>query len=371
MNSILLVGYYGKGNFGDDVLFIVTYNFVKKIQPNASISVFCDNCDNQYFSNLIGENIKTTYPGEREHFDMVIHGGGGTFFDFNKGSLADLAINFGIKLIGYHNFCRLEKLIRQITGKTNITTEKRYGLGLGVGTFTASSKKFKYNIPTLQDFDSLIVRDSTSVGNLLRLGIKRNIEQGSDLAFMDNFWVPRKIKNKTSNRDKLRVGLILRDWNVSLNTNYLTNIEKMLGQLNESFVLTIFVFDQQTDHEVRSCAHKYSSCVWNPSQIEFDAYCERIADQDVIVTSRAHGAMCGAVLAVPSVLIDIEPKLRTIHALLNNSTSLLSVDSLTIEVLMDEIHRLHNIDKKIIEKDVQKNKMLITNTIASIGLEND
>ena len=50
---ILLIGYYGKANFGDDVLFKVTYTYVRKWKPSAEIFVLCDQYQEDYLKDLV------------------------------------------------------------------------------------------------------------------------------------------------------------------------------------------------------------------------------------------------------------------------------------------------------------------------------
>lgn len=363
MKKVLLVGYYGKGNFGDDVLFKVTYNFVRQWQPNAEINVLCDEYKEHYLPKLIEEDIRIIEPGNREHFDVIIHGGGGTLFDFKEYGFMDYMINTFIKVIGFSNYQKLESLIRNMTNKKNISSTKRYGFGIGVGTYTKSSKKLKYNIPTLLDFDSLAVRDTLSIENLQKLGLGKNIQLGSDLAFLDHFWIPKNIKTPSPAQGKKRIGLILRDWDSNDDGNYLNTIDMMLKTLSEKYEFSFFVLDKRSDKEVINISSNYTTYIWDPMNIKFTDYCETLANQDLVITSRAHGAICGAILGVPSILIEIEPKLKTIHSLLPNATSLIDLESMNLEKIIEKIENLSRSERASLILDVTKNKALIQKVI--------
>ena len=361
MKNILLIGYYGKENFGDDVLFKITYNIVSQWQPNANISVLCEPRDNYYFSNLIGKDIRVIHHGAKEYFDVIIHGGGGTFFDFNESSLSNLFINNFIKTIGFSTYKKVDSLIRKITHKEGISCDTRYGLGIGVGTYTESSEKLKYNIPTLLDFDCLIVRDKLSIKNLNTMSITENIKLGSDLAFLNNFWLPKNIYNNTQTQEIKNIGIILRDW--SKDKDYLKKIKHILKPLSKKYELTLFIFDKTEDLETIDMFSDYATLIWDSMSIKFDDYCQRLASQDILITSRAHGAICGAVLGVPSIIIEIEPKLQTIHSLLPTSTVLLTLKELNLSFIEKSISKLLTCEKKEISYDVNKNKNLMKNII--------
>ncbi|MCA9749487.1 MAG: hypothetical protein KC414_10305, partial [Romboutsia sp.] len=88
--KILIKGYYGFGNLGDDLLALFFTKLKKKYYPNDEIYLFSNaslnNTDfkmNQEYNNYLThltdikkENIiDWTYKG---HFEIVINGGGGT-----------------------------------------------------------------------------------------------------------------------------------------------------------------------------------------------------------------------------------------------------------------------------------------------------
>jgi len=75
---VLLVGYYGKGNFGDDVLLRVTHRIVTGKLPQARIYILVDGSNGDYVNNMLGD-VTLLAPGRHGHFDWIVHGGGGCF----------------------------------------------------------------------------------------------------------------------------------------------------------------------------------------------------------------------------------------------------------------------------------------------------
>lgn len=362
--KVLLVGYYGKGNFGDDVLLKVTHGVVRQWQPDAEISVLCDQYMEDYVPTLIGEKVKIVQPGSRECFDVIVHGGGGTYFDFDQGRFLDDVLNRLISLIGFKNYVSLDRFIREKGGKQRLSAKKRIGWGIGVGTYTSSSKKLKHHISTLLDFEDLVVRDSVSIMNLARFNLSGHILLGSDLAFIKDYWAT-SIESTHSLRPEVKpkIGFVLRDWPAGKDSNYLQVFFEMLPKLDDMYDLSLFIFDKRTDHELLNLSKSYKTHVWAPPVTNLVDFCSLLAQQNALVTSRAHGAICGAVLSVPSVLIEIEPKLKTIHDMLPLTTCLISPRLLNHKTLIEAINSVSKYEYSVISEDVEKNRMLVDDAL--------
>ena len=362
--KVLLVGYYGKANFGDDVLLKVTHGLVRQWQPDAEVSVLCDQYLDDYLPELLGENLRILKFGDRENFDLIIHGGGGTFFDFTNHGAVGLISNVAIKLMGFGNYAAFDRFVRKILGKQRFSAKRRIGWGIGVGTYTSSSNKLKHHIPALLDFDMLAVRDSESLRNLEVFNIGDRAILGSDLAFLSNYWVPFSGLHKHHETGaKPNLGMVLRDWLYGSSENYIESFLEILPELQNIYELSFFVFDKRVDQHLLDLFKNYTTYVWDPPKTGFDRFCSLLAQQDALVTSRAHGAICGAVLGIPSVLIGIEPKLKTIYEMLPQSTTLLSPSNLDIDNLIREIDTILECRNSIIVDEVTRNRVLIDNAI--------
>lgn len=369
---ILLVGYYGKANFGDDVLLKVTHGIVRQWRPDAEISVLCDQYLEDYLPELVGDQLRIVQPGNREHFDLIVHGGGGTFFDFNRYELIERVIHNTIRFVGFRNFANLDKIIRSLLGKQRFSAKKRLGWGIGVGTYSFGSIKLRHHVTTLLDFNALVVRDRISVKNLQQFGLAKNAVLGSDLAFLDNYWVPPSVSQ--TRRIKTyppRLGVILRDWHVEPHKKYLELFHELLPSLSYQYNLSLFVLDERVDKQLLEMAAPYNTYVWSPPSTSISDFCSLLAGQDVIVSSRAHGALCGAVLGVPAVLIAIEEKLISIHEMLPHATRLVELSALGLSSLTVAIETLLGTDAAIIADDVAANKRLIKNAVDTTLLANE
>ncbi len=346
---ILLLGYYGKGNFGDDVLLKVTYELLRCAVPEASISVIVDGDGKNYVRNLLG-NVNVLKPARHRHFDLIVHGGGGVFFDAKHYGFFNRLIERIIPIFGLRNYLLLEKIIRHILHKSRTSATHRIGLGIGVGTFSSGSKKLREKAAALSEMSALWVRDSESLANLMRFASVMRGEQilGSDLAFLTEYWLDNVVTKTKSSRPRL--GIVLRDWP---QTDWNT-LAEMLGQLSIDYEITGFVFDQHTDPKLQVLLAPYANHVWRPETMHILEFAQLLSDQDVLLTSRAHGAICGACLGVPSVIVNIEKKLEQVHNMLPNSSIL--VGSNDVANWPAAIKKSLAIPRDIVQVDVAKNR---------------
>ncbi len=362
--KIAITGFYGKGNFGDDVLFKVTYNLVRQYYPEADISAICDRYGDDYLPRLIGRDIRVIEASSGERFDLIVHGGGGTFFDFTHYGWKERGINLAIKLMGYGLYATLITAVRRLLGKELVSAAKRYGFGIGVGTYTPDSAKLKYNIPVLTTFDLLATRDPQSIANLEKLGIDIPVKLGSDLAFLRRLWAPSPLPYR-GEREKRKIGLILRDWHKGELRDYLGMLNPLMERLEKEYDTTLFIFDEREDSALIAMSERYSRMIWEPMRVDFAEYCLALADQDILITSRAHGAMCGALLGVASIIIEIEPKLRTIHEMLPNASLLVGSSACTPERIISLIPAALAITPETIGEDTRANTLLMEEITAS------
>lgn len=355
MVTALLEGYYGKGNFGDDVLFCVTCELLRQHWPDCEFFVKSAAPLPPYLHRLVGPVQQP--PRHDQRYDLIVHGGGGTFFDFSHGTLLDRIANRGVLFARGRPYGFIERLVRRILGRQRDSATVRLGWGIGVGSFERSSPTLRHRIPTLLDFDGLMLRDKSSLANLEALGLAGGIEVevGSDIAFLhDCWWRPKPLEKQPERRR--RVGVVLRDWPPGAGGPHVSR--RLLAEIepiSSDYELTYFVFDRSADGDTLQQLGDRKVVVWDPDTCRIDEFSTRISAMDFLVTTRAHGGICGAVVGVPSVLIEIEPKLRTVHEMLPNSSQLLASDTDTFR-LRAALAELRAMDAGGLAADVERNR---------------
>lgn len=364
--DVVLVGYYGRGNFGDDVLMTAAHRIARSILPGASIGVRLGS-NVPYPSRLLRENIISVPFGSRDRHRLIIHGGGGTFFDFAPHSLTARFSNAVLLAGGARTFVLAESILRGLVRKPRMSAHTRIGLGMGVGTFTAGSRKLYEALPLLADFDRLWVRDPGSKENLDRLSVGTPVILGSDLAFLSEGWCPDELllQPRPARSGRPKVGMILRDWPVGSGTSFADAFRPVIAALSAQYVLTLISFDPATDAGTLRAFKDLPQVVWRPESMDLSMFSGMLSGNDVLLTSRAHGAICGACLGRPSVILEIEPKLAAVNAMLPRATRLVSPDSggRAIAMLIEEALA---IPADAIGQEVMHNRSLSTRALGAV-----
>lgn len=365
-DNVVLLGYYGRGNFGDDILMVVTHRIIRELLPKVKICIRLAE-PIPYVSHLTEENIGFIPFGNRDQHRLIVHGGGGTFFDFAEYSISRKIINTILLSAGSTTFVKCEKWIRQVAQRPRMSAERRIGIGLGVGTFTFGSSKLLEVLPVLADFKLLWLRDQQSQSNLKRLGIHPPVILGSDIAFLWNYWCPSNLLLAKQPKESVRpkIGVILRDWPVGSGDHFAKRVMPSLNLLSENYDLTLISFDKSTDKGTLKFLRNFPQITWQPDKMTISDFASILSEQSLFLTARAHGAICGACLGRPSVVLEIEPKLATVHSMLPNTTRLAPLD-IQPEILINCIEEVKAISLATIENEVLQNHKICQYALSQI-----
>lgn len=360
---VLMTGYYGRANFGNDVLMYVTYRILRQALPNANYYVLVDGPESDYVAHLL-PGITLLSPAYHGHFDLIVHGGG-VFFDFAAHGWSGTVAELFLSIIGYRGHIALENFARKLFGKPRTSTSKRLGMGIGVGTFSKGSKALRHKLNVLAGFDALWVRDPESIQNLRRFSsiLTSEIILGSDLAFLTEHWLQMPPKSLPSSRPRL--GIILRDWPEARGGASPAELAAILAELAAEYELSCFVFDRHTNPVLQSIFAPYRTYVWNPAIMRITDFSVLLSEQQLLLTSRAHGAICGACLGVPSVIIPIEPKLVQVHAMLPHTSRLCGLED-TVK-LKEALREALAISPTAIADDVARNRAISQSSLTQIS----
>lgn len=357
--NILLVGYYGHGNFGDDVLFKASFALLRTIYPKACIDVQSEAAAPGYLAMLAEEPVRIVRLGQRGCYDLIFHGGGGNFFDFDSGTLADLVINYAMRALGLRRASRLFEWARWAFRRRSLSGSRRVGVGIGIGTHTRSSRMLRHHLRTLYDFDHLFVRDQESARNARRLGVLAPIVS-SDLAFASRYWLADGHKSENGGEGELVV--IVRGWQDEPGRTIQMQLVSAVRALGDDSRVRFLLLDANADSQWINELKGAKFEVYEPGQIA--DIMNHLSQARCWISSRAHGAICGALAGRPGLIIPIEPKLRIVAAMLPRSSKILDADDLGN--LASTISMLSKTNSGSIYADVEANRQKALEMLAQI-----
>lgn len=314
--NIGIRGAYGEKNFGDDALMLFLYKW--SLDRNIDVSFI--GRESAYVYHLIPKDryiLKNK--SHRYHFEKLILGGGTQFFSFQnlpKGEnkvklLFSSPIQFGLKFFNY-----IEK--KFIYKKVNYN--ELFSVGIGLGPFIKNSKQELMAQTQIRDMEGLFVRDNYSYNFAKEFNI--NTHLGTDICFLPDIYDFTKFKNTSKTIKK--IGIIVRDWDYSqVADSYLREVLKYSIKLSEDGYEVVFIFfkdEPNSENEILSSGFKFVK--WEPLQNEIQDFVEFLATFDLFISARFHGIIFGALLNIPSIAIELEPKLRVTKELLKEGVEI-------------------------------------------------
>ncbi|MBR5515344.1 MAG: polysaccharide pyruvyl transferase family protein [Clostridia bacterium] len=164
--DIILSGYYGFGNFGDDLVLMLLINRLKKENPDLEIIALTKNpkesmcrynvnCKNRYNFKDIFSTVK--------HSNNYINGGGTLLTDVTS----KRSLNYYCFMLRYAKKKGLNTML----------------LGSGIGPFVNESGKQKA-MKALESADVIALRDTNSLDIISEFGFKNKVHSTADMAFL-------------------------------------------------------------------------------------------------------------------------------------------------------------------------------------------
>lgn len=306
--QIIIDGEYGAGNFGDDLLMTC---IVKGLLDNGVLGRIAlltkdPGYASRWFPSVTAFSRSAPY---KINADVYLYGGGTQFFSFinkNGGQSLHQRILRGL-LAPKRTLCRvcIKKFYQKIKFK------RMAAVSLGIGPFAELATK-QHAIKTIADCGWVAVRDKVSLDILCNAGVN-HVELYPDLVFADQLWLPDTLI-PTERQDLKRIGIIVRDWPHSHGgASYLEPLIEAARRFRQSGYDIQFVsFAEQYDTVTlrRLNAEGIDYAAWSPDKWTIPEFLRKLVNCDLFISARAHGVIVGAVFGVPSVAIEVEPKMR-------------------------------------------------------------
>lgn len=294
--DIAVIGYYGEGNFGDDLLAsYVLGHICKTVSPERIlVSAPKDNYLEKWFPGICSTTLRSIYRPSPNVIRKVVFGGGGFFFSFKSPGLLNA---WGARTstawkhyYRYRAFHRPDRL-------------RFFACCVGIGPLSGSGARW-ITRKLLASFEQVSVRDRLS-SELLDLN---NCRVTTDLSIgFASLEFPKAIQTEKS------LGIVIRHWPFQNIDHLIHNLQNAAQTLRDRGWKVQFIsfqesFDRAVINQLQQKGETTSS--WNPAGETIQDFCQFLSGFNTIISMRAHGVFIASIFGVTPIPVRIEPKLE-------------------------------------------------------------
>lgn len=365
---IVVRGYYGAGNFGDDILSLVAYRSVTESAPRVPVTV--ESLGGEYLADVLGPSAVLSPVGSLRPDDVNVLGGGGLFYDFAGGRPALQPLEWLLERVG----ASAAGAVYSFARRARPAGERRWGrhniaYGIGIGPYAPGSRNRLLAAIILSHFQGIAVRDASSLAILRSWHLAGRARQFTDIAFLRRFWYPGA--PPAHGIARRRIAVVVRDWkHPPVGNSYIAPLSRAITVLQRRGMdVTLVSFDAKADSRVLDeFPGSIERLVWSPGAMGMQAFADALAAHDLVVSARAHGAILGAALGVPAICVGIEPKLAAVAGMLSGSARLWNAPFSDAELakLVTELTESPSL-RQDLEGDVARNAALAEEGLRWLG----
>lgn len=327
-----LRGNFHEGNFGDDALLLACSSLlqgqVKRIQFERNVAYR----DERMQETLAADDVPTQP-------DMIIYGGGTQFFSFSAPAAQHSLISRVVRKLSSPT-----SLMASYRARAMIAQNRRISkiaIGIGVGPFE-NSVAAQQAVGLLRQMELVWVRDASSE-DFCRNNNIPNIVASSDLCFTEAFTHITKppLDSRLAEDRPRKIGIILRDW-PALDADFFQQqvalARKLRASGHEVRFLGLSKHDDRYQAEMAALGEIVN--VWDSKSERLEDFWAVIAKQDLVVTSRFHGAIFALLSATPFIAIEIEPKLRNLRDMVPELGAFAIAPSTTVDAMCQAVESI-------------------------------
>lgn len=286
---LLLAGYLGCGNLGDDAILV---GFSEACaNHNWDITVLSGMPEETFrlygFRSVPRKDLRAVQEAI-EACDALVFPGGSIFQDVTS-----------VRSTAYYS---------NLIGRAKKARKKVALLGQGVGPVNSFFGK-RFTQSAFNSADAIVVRDPASAQTLRNLGIKSAVHNGADMAFL--MPPPRESQESSySVGDMKTIGLAPRPFGKETGniTKLFAEFARMLFQAN--FMPVLIELDGVADRNLIAEISKASGGkipdikrLQTPMNVQV-----RMSRMEAVVAMRLHAGILAATVGVPSLMIAYDPK---------------------------------------------------------------
>jgi polysaccharide pyruvyl transferase WcaK-like protein len=320
---IVVRGAYGEGNFGDLALAAATAQTLRKsCRPDDF--AFLLPAESKVGDLLPGARCVHKSLEEDVCCDLLLYGGGTQFFSFPLTCRKPDPLRKRLfrRLVGWL------RAARRLKRPFRIRSARSAAIGIGCGPFVEGSPQQLAAERVFKGLDFVAVRDLDSAAQCRRWGIP-SVCQGADLCYVPGLW--RKPGGNSSQprvKGKEKIGVIVRDWPHSAEGSaYSEPLLRLVTELRRRGLPADYILFWELDKvwQTRLRSAQEQPLIWRADGARgntIESFLQRLAQFDLFITARYHGAVFGSLLGKPVLCVDLEPKLRGISEILGDGGSL-------------------------------------------------
>lgn len=297
--DIWIYGYYGEGNFGDDLLATYLLTEVCRVVPPQRIAVSAPEGSylERWFPGAVGVAVPRFFSKPPSLPTKLVFGGGGQFHAFPPATLKNK--------LGLSNFSTI--CARPTIGWSRQGLMRMYAFCLGIGPLVGFGARLIAS-RILASCEHTSVRDTASIELLSKLGIKK-----VRLVTDPSIWLANTL-TPVPRRELAALGIVVRQWPFSGHTHSLIASLQSAAEIIRGRGIDVQFISFQPDYDLHIMRElqKMGEEVraWIPEQVSIVSFCEYLSRFQVLVTMRAHGVYVASMLGIVPVAILIEPKLK-------------------------------------------------------------
>lgn len=335
--KLLLAGYFGCGNIGDDAIML---GFARQLKgADFSVSVLTGNPEETYRNygfHAVQRKDLTLVGKAIENCDCLVFPGGSIFQDVTS-----------VKSVAYYS---------QLIRKAKASGKKVVLLGQGVGPLNRFLGK-RMAAQAFNAADIVSVRDPGSVATLKALGVKKRIPVTADTAFL----LPKPSESEGQDNFKIgdmqTVGLSPRPFGKGKDVvNLFGEVARLLFQAK--FMPVLVEMDPKEDGPLILEISKQQGGkipdirrLQTPMQLQ-----QRLMRMDSVIAMRLHAGILAATVGVPPLMVSYDPKVAAFAKLLDIGAAP-AIEGLTAQRLFDrfmEFQRDRERNQATVERKAQE-----------------
>ncbi|MBC7329510.1 polysaccharide pyruvyl transferase CsaB [bacterium] len=278
MKRILLAGYFGMGNLGDEAILEGELTYLQREIPNLKISVLSgapEKTSKAFLCQSFNRSSLRDVFQAVSSCDIFVLGGGGIFQDVTS-----------FRSLLYYLF------LLEVAKKKG---KKVAVFAMGIGPLKRKISEFLVKRALLHS-DSVSLRDRQSYDWAIKRGIEKAF-LSADASFLLTPPAPRE--------RKMEIGVSVRSWR-GLNTE---ELKKFLIEMSKKgYTLSLIVFNPEDREISRSLVSQTGGNLLEP-QSPREAL-ELLAGMEAAIAMRLHCAILSTIAGTPFLAISYDPKVQ-------------------------------------------------------------